>query len=69
MIPQTLIEAQIADSLRLAQREAPFLALDDGYPVSGDALRAYVHDPHPTQPFRLGDLLWPLVTDTKGASA
>lgn len=44
--------------------DRPFLMADEGYPVSGDAIRAHVYDSHPTQPFRMPDLLWPAVTWT-----
>lgn len=38
-----------------------FRATEEGYPVSGDKLRVHTFDDHPTQPFRFGDVLWPLL--------
>lgn len=52
------IEEQIAGMLPAVP---PLLAVD-GFPVSGDAVRAIVFDPHPTHPFRMPDLLWPAVS-------
>lgn len=56
------IDRSVAVHRALVQRVAPLLALDDGFPVSGDALRRASRDPHPTQPHRFPDLLWPAVT-------
>lgn len=35
-----------------------WIAREHGTPISGDGLRAFTYDPHPTQPFRMPDLLW-----------
>lgn len=51
-----------------AQDQRHWLMADEGFPVSGDRLRESVYDNHPTQPFRLGDVLWPLMrgAETEG---
>lgn len=51
--------ADVERQVQQARNYAPFFAFEDGYPVSGDRIREFVYDPHPTQPFRMGDVLWP----------
>jgi hypothetical protein len=40
-----------------APKRHPLMA-DEGFPVSGDAIRAWLYDSHETHPFRMPELLW-----------
>lgn len=49
-------------------RRHPLMA-DEGFPVSGDRLREVTYDNHPTQPFHIGDVLWPLMRGDESEGA
>lgn len=54
----------IAKNIEQMRPPHMMLAGEAGTPVSGDGIRRQIYDPHPTHPFRMGDLLWPMLAES-----